>query len=108
MTIDALLTTYCRGAKTQEKNGWLPIHVACKHGASFLVVQRLLDAYPESIYCRTLKGSTPLDLIENVDCPFKKEITKMLQSDEREHVIETERYKHIAWAESWRSELTSA
>lgn len=107
MTIDALLTTYCQGAKTQEKNGWLPIHVACKNGASFLVVQRLLDAYPESIYCRTLKGSTPLDLIENVDCRWKKEIIRMLQWDEREHIIPTERCKNVTWAESWRSDLTA-
>jgi ankyrin repeat protein len=104
MTIDALLHTYCRGAATRDKNGWLPIHVACKSGASFLVIQRLLDAHPEAIHCRTLKGSTPFDLIESVDCCCKKEIIKMLSSDD---IVKTEGRKNVnSCGESWRSELS--
>jgi ankyrin repeat protein len=104
MTIDALLHANCWGAAMCDKNGWLPIHVACKSGASFLVVQRLIDAHPEAIHCRTLKGSTPLDLMDNVNCRCKKEIIKMLSSDD---TATMERSKNTnSCGESWRSELT--
>ena len=43
-----------------DNNGWLPIHVSCRIGASEEVLRLLLSVYPSSLWSKTKKGSTPL------------------------------------------------
>lgn len=62
-TVNALLKAYPQSVWTGDCNGWLPIHVTCRCGASFIVVQRLLDANPSSIVAETNKGNTIQDML---------------------------------------------
>ena len=56
----ALLQAFPAGASIADRNGWLPLHVACRIGESPKVIEELLNAFPESIGSKTNKGSTPL------------------------------------------------
>jgi hypothetical protein len=84
--IDTILRVNPQAASTTDLHDWLPIHVACRHGSSFLVIQRLMDAYPDGVVARTERGSTPLDLMKNVDCAFKPKIVEMLTQEMRENM----------------------
>lgn len=45
-----------------DKNGWLPIHVACSRHCSPEKLLLLLNIYPESFYIKTNDGDTPMSL----------------------------------------------
>lgn len=54
-----------RGKKATEmkdKNGWLPIHVACSRHCSPEKLEMLLKAYPDSLHKKTHDGETPMSL----------------------------------------------
>jgi hypothetical protein len=46
----------------RDKNGYLPVHVACSRHCSPQKLRMLLKVYPDSLYARTQKGEMPLDL----------------------------------------------
>eukprot|EP00568_Trieres_chinensis_P016612 CAMPEP_0183320058 /NCGR_PEP_ID=MMETSP0160_2-20130417/65282_1 /TAXON_ID=2839 ORGANISM="Odontella Sinensis, Strain Grunow 1884" /NCGR_SAMPLE_ID=MMETSP0160_2 /ASSEMBLY_ACC=CAM_ASM_000250 /LENGTH=266 /DNA_ID=CAMNT_0025486667 /DNA_START=157 /DNA_END=955 /DNA_ORIENTATION=- len=83
--VEALLAAYLWAAAAQDIHSWLPIHVACHFGASTEVVRALLNAFPDSIQARTEKGSTPLKLIQKINCKNKEEILSLLEDEAWKH-----------------------
>jgi ankyrin repeat protein len=47
---------------SRDQDGSLPLHVACRRGASFTIVQSLVNRYKASVKSRTLQGDMPLFL----------------------------------------------
>jgi ankyrin repeat protein len=45
---------------SRDQDGALPLHVACRRGASFSVVQSLVNRYEASVKSVTLQGDLPL------------------------------------------------
>jgi ankyrin repeat protein len=48
--------------RSRDRDGALPLHVACRRGASFSVVQSLVNHYKASVKSRTPQGDLPLFL----------------------------------------------
>jgi hypothetical protein len=48
---------------SRDQEGSLPLHVACRRGASFTVVQSLVDLYEASVKSLTPQGDLPLFLV---------------------------------------------
>jgi ankyrin repeat protein len=47
---------------SRDKEGALPLHVACRRGASFTIIQSLVDLYKASVESVTPQGDLPLFL----------------------------------------------
>jgi ankyrin repeat protein len=47
---------------SRDRNGSLPLHVACRRGASFTIVRSLVDLYKASVKSRTPQGDLPIFL----------------------------------------------
>jgi ankyrin repeat protein len=47
---------------TRDQDGSLPLHVACRRGASFAIVQSLVNHYKASVKSLTPEGDLPLFL----------------------------------------------
>jgi ankyrin repeat protein len=47
---------------SRDRDGSLPLHVACRRGASFTIVQSLVNLYKASVKCLTPQGDLPLFL----------------------------------------------
>jgi ankyrin repeat protein len=47
---------------SRDQDGSLPLHVACRRGASFTIVQSLVNHYKASVKSRTSQGDLPLFL----------------------------------------------
>jgi ankyrin repeat protein len=62
--IEALVSTYPDGAQMKDDQDMLPIHLACRNGASKGVVLTLLYVFPKSLGVKDRKGRTPMDLVE--------------------------------------------
>ena len=63
-----------------DDQGMLPIHFACRNGASRRVVMTLLNAFPKSINVKDKKGHTPLNLVENSNSQNKDAVIDEMQS----------------------------
>lgn len=63
-----------------DDQGMLPIHLACRNGASRGVVMTLLNAYPKSIYVKDKKGRSPLSLVENSNSQNKDTVIDAMQA----------------------------
>ena len=63
-----------------DDQGMLPIHLACRNGASRGVVMTLLNAYPKSINVKDKKGRTPLNLVENSNSQNKDVVIEAMQA----------------------------
>jgi ankyrin repeat protein len=54
--------------RSRDQDGLLPLHVACRRGASFRIIQSLVDLYEASVKSLTHQGDLPLflacDLLE--------------------------------------------
>lgn len=46
----------------KDKNGWLPIHIACSRHCSPEKLWMLLEVHPESLHEKTNEGDTPMSL----------------------------------------------
>ena len=57
-----MLTLRPEAAKMRDKQGWLPIHIACSRHCSLVSLHLLIDAFPESIRETTGNEKTPLML----------------------------------------------
>jgi ankyrin repeat protein len=55
--------------KSRDQDGSLPLHVACRRGASFAVVQSLVDLYKASVKSVTPQGDLPVFLACEVPEP---------------------------------------
>ena len=51
---------YC--AQCRDKDGMLPIHLACISGAKVATIELLLNAFPQSVLLKDGRGNTPLQL----------------------------------------------
>jgi ankyrin repeat protein len=47
---------------SREQDGALPLHVACRRGAAFTIVQSLVNLYKASVKSVTSEGDLPLFL----------------------------------------------
>jgi hypothetical protein len=47
---------------SRDQDGSLPLHVACRRGASFIIVQSLVNLYKASVKSVTFEGDLPLFL----------------------------------------------
>jgi ankyrin repeat protein len=47
---------------SHDRDGSLPLHIACRRGAAFTIVQSLVDLYQASVKCVTPQGDLPLFL----------------------------------------------
>jgi ankyrin repeat protein len=47
---------------SRDQDGSLPLHVACRRGSSFTIVQSLVNLYKASVKCVTSEGNLPLFL----------------------------------------------
>ena len=54
------LSSHPAEASVQDKDGNLPLHIACDHGAPFQLVFSLLDAFPSGAKSANSKGQVPL------------------------------------------------
>jgi hypothetical protein len=53
-----------------DQDGELPLHSACRRGASFTIVQSLVNLYNASVRCVTPQGDLPLFLACEIPEPF--------------------------------------
>jgi ankyrin repeat protein len=48
--------------RSRDQDGLLPLHIACRRGAAFTIVQSLVDLYKASVKSATYQGDLPLFL----------------------------------------------
>ncbi|EQC35771.1 hypothetical protein SDRG_06530 [Saprolegnia diclina VS20] len=63
---DAILRANPLAVRAKTRSGLLPLHMAVRQHASPRRLQRLLDAYPGSLYEETYNGDTPLEWADRV------------------------------------------
>lgn len=63
--------------RTQESDGWLPVHGACRDGR-LETAKYLLEIYPDSINIATNKGQCPLHLLVNRGTEDESEVVELL------------------------------
>lgn len=56
--------------KTKDHNRDLPLHVACKHGASLQVVKVLVKKYPDAMLAANSRGDLPLHVALTAGAPL--------------------------------------
>jgi hypothetical protein len=54
---------------SRDQDGSLPLHVACRHGTSFAIVQSLVNLYKASVKSVTPQGDLPLFLACEIPKP---------------------------------------
>lgn len=82
--IEALIEVYEEGPQMKDDQGMLPVHLACRNGASKGVVLTLLGAFPESLFIRDRKRRTLHDLIEASSSTTKDSVLAALKQFEIE------------------------
>lgn len=82
--IEALIETYEEGPQMKDDQGMLPVHLACRNGASKGVVLTLLRAFPESLFVLDRKRRSLHDLISNSSSSNKEGVLQALNRFERE------------------------
>jgi ankyrin repeat protein len=65
--------------RSRNPDGSLPLHVACRRGASFTVVQSLVDLYKASVKSVTSEGNLPLFLACEIPEPSLDTIFLLMQ-----------------------------
>lgn len=78
------MEVYPDGPQMKDDQGMLPVHLACRNGASKGVVLTLLSAFPESIHVRDRKGRSPTDLVFNSSSANKEAVLVALKKFIRE------------------------
>jgi len=69
---------FIRMGRFKDKDGWLPIHYACRCSSSVEMVQELLQEYPEGLMIKTDSGHTPLHLVCHNASPEANRILRVL------------------------------
>lgn len=93
--MEALIEAYETSPQLPDDQGMLPVHLACRNGASKGVVLTLLAAYPKSIFVKDRKGRSLFDLVRNSSSTNKDSVLKALGRFEQEMNV-----KHAVAAES--------
>lgn len=79
--VEILIKEYPGAARRRDEAGKLPLHVACQWGARPVVVDALLQLYPEGQYVRDKDGKSPTDYAHTLKdsvTPHKFEIVKVM------------------------------
>jgi ankyrin repeat protein len=76
--LEALIHAHPEGPKSRDDQGMLPIHLACRNGASPGVVKLLLESYPESLDILDRKNRSLSDLVRNSASSNKDAVLSML------------------------------
>jgi ankyrin repeat protein len=82
--MEALIQAYEEAPQLPDDQGMLPVHLACRNGASKGVVLTLLAAFPHSIRFKDRKGRTLYDLVANSSSTNKESVLKALTRFEQE------------------------
>jgi len=82
--IEMLIETYDEGPQMKDDQGMLPIHLACRNGASKGVVLTLLRAFPESLYVMDRKRRSLQDLINNSSSANKEAVLQAMKQFEKD------------------------
>jgi len=83
--IEALVDAYGEAAEKKDDQGMMPIHLACRNGASKGVVLTLLNIAPGTINDKDRKGRTPLDLVEASNSQNIEVVSEAIRTFKREH-----------------------
>jgi ankyrin repeat protein len=67
--------------RSRDQDGSLPLHVACRHGAPFTVVQSLVNLYKASVKSMTPQGDLPLFLACDIPKPSLDTIFILIKLD---------------------------
>ena len=84
--IEALLEMYEEGPQMKDDQGMLPVHLACRNGASKGVVLTLLKAFPESLFVMDRKRRSLQDLISSSSSANKEGVLDAMKKFEKELV----------------------
>ena len=82
--IETLIEMYEEGPQMKDDQGMLPVHLACRNGASKGVVLTLLKAFPESLFVRDRKRRSLTDLISNSSSANKEGVLDAMKRFEKE------------------------
>lgn len=82
--MEALIETYPEGPQMKDDQGMLPVHLACRNGASKGVVLTLIRAFPESLFVLDRKRRSLQDLIQSSTSVNKDAVLDALQKFEKE------------------------
>jgi ankyrin repeat protein len=82
--MEALIEAYPEGPQMKDDQGMLPIHLACRNGASKGVVLTLLRGFPESLFVLDRKHRSLKDLIEASTSVNKEPVLEALKKFEKE------------------------
>jgi ankyrin repeat protein len=82
--MEAIIDAYPEGPQMKDDQGMLPIHLACRNGASKGVVLTLLRGFPESLYILDRKRRSLQDLIESSTSANKEPVLEALKKFEKE------------------------
>jgi ankyrin repeat protein len=82
--MEAIIEAYPEGPQMKDDQGMLPIHLACRNGASKGVVLTLLRGFPESLYILDRKHRSLQDLIESSTSVNKEPVLEALKKFEKE------------------------
>jgi ankyrin repeat protein len=59
-SMEILCDKYPDAARTKDKEGYTPLHLACENGAEAGVVKILLNAFPDAVWAKSQYDMTPL------------------------------------------------
>jgi ankyrin repeat protein len=82
--MEALIEAYPEGPQMKDDQGMLPVHLACRNGASKGVVLTLLRGFPESLFVLDRKRRSLQDLIEASTSVNKETVLEALKKFEKE------------------------
>ena len=82
--IEALIETYEEGPQMKDDQGMLPVHLACRNGASKGVVLTLLKAFPESLFVLDRKRRSLQDLISSSSSTNRDGVLDAMKKFEKE------------------------
>jgi ankyrin repeat protein len=82
--MEALIEVYPEGPQMKDDQGMLPVHLACRNGASKGVVLTLLRAFPESLFVLDRKRRSLQDLIDASTSVNRDSVLEALRKFEKE------------------------
>lgn len=87
--IEALIEVYSDGPRMKDDQGMLPVHLACRNGASKGVVLTLLSSFPESMDVCDRKGRSPKDLVNSSTSANKEAVLNAVQRFSKEATMKS-------------------
>jgi len=81
------VSVYPEGAQKKDDQDMLPLHLACRNGASKGVVLTLLNVYPDALDSVDRKGRTPMELIQASNSQNKEIVLAALNKFKRDQSV---------------------